>query len=111
MGNKYQQSITYAQDIADYKKFNANTYTHYRFNQFCESANRQFQPPNDRISEAEDKLNAGIADVTAIASILYIAEDTFSYGIGLGNYENRNAIAAGVQYKTTLNTNVTGLFP
>ncbi|WP_409529701.1 hypothetical protein [Superficieibacter sp.] len=29
----------------------------------------------------------------------------------MGNYENGNAIAAGVQYKTTLNTNVTGLFP
>lgn len=54
----------------------------------------------------EKKLNAGIAGVTAISSIPYVAENTFSYGIGLGNYEDGNAAAVGIQYKTSLNTNI-----
>lgn len=61
---------------------------------------------NSKIERAEKRLNAGIAGVTAISSIPYVAENSFSYGIGVGNYQNGNAIAAGIQYKTSLNTNV-----
>ncbi|WP_446443419.1 YadA-like family protein [Pseudocitrobacter faecalis] len=58
----------------------------------------------------ENKLNAGVAGVTAIASIPYVAENNFSYGVGLGNYQNGNALAAGMQYKTSTNVrlNVSG---
>ncbi|HDO0627447.1 TPA: YadA-like family protein, partial [Salmonella enterica subsp. enterica serovar Typhimurium] len=74
---------------------NSRQYTDSKFNQL-----------NKQINRAEKRLNAGIAGVTAISSIPYVAENSFSYGIGVGNYQNGNAIAAGIQYKTSLNTNV-----
>ncbi|MGR7122076.1 YadA-like family protein [Klebsiella aerogenes] len=99
---RYHQSITYAQGVADQAEHNANDYTDWKFSQL----NRRDNELNNKIERAEKRLNAGIAGVTAIASIPYVAEDTFSWGVGLGNYENGNAMAAGVQYKTSLNTNV-----
>ncbi|MCE5165622.1 YadA-like family protein [Plesiomonas sp. PI-19] len=51
------------------------------------------------MDQAHEKLNAGIAGVSAIASIPYVGGYKFSYGLGVGNYANGNAIAAGVQYK------------
>ncbi|WHW34160.1 hypothetical protein P1831_22845 (plasmid) [Salmonella enterica subsp. enterica serovar Paratyphi B] len=59
---------------------------------------------NNKIERAEKRLNAGIAGVAAMSSIPYVAENNFSYGIGLGNYQNGNAIAAGIQYKMSVNT-------
>lgn len=73
----------------------ANTYTDSKFGQL-----------NTKIEQAEKRFNAGIAGVTAIASIPYVAENTFSYGLAVGNYRNGNALAGGVQYKTSPNTNV-----
>lgn len=35
-----------------------------------------------------------------------MTENNVSYGIGLDNYQNGNAIASGVQYKTSPNTHV-----
>ena len=70
----------------------------------------QFRVSGDNIflffRRREFYLNAGIAGVTAIASIPYVAENNLSWGVGLGNYQNGNALAAGVQYKTSPNTNV-----
>ncbi|ECI4632987.1 hypothetical protein AH97_25050 [Salmonella enterica subsp. enterica] len=43
---------------------------------------------------------------TTIASIPYVSGNTFSYGLAVGNYRNGNALAGGVQYKTSPNTNV-----
>lgn len=73
----------------------ANNYTDQKFNSL-----------GGKIDRVEKKLNAGIAGVTAIASIPYVAENNFSYGVGMGNYSNGNAIAGGVQYKTSPNTNI-----
>ncbi|EDI9321231.1 hypothetical protein CRW83_24730 [Salmonella enterica subsp. enterica serovar Newport] len=70
------------------------------------SINERFSQLGDKINRVEKKLNAGIAGVAAIASIPYVAENQFSYGIGLGNYSNGNATAAGVQLKTSANTNL-----
>ncbi|QKJ09271.1 YadA-like family protein (plasmid) [Yersinia massiliensis] len=104
--NKYDQSINYATNVANQAESNANTYTDNKFNQLSESSNQRFNQLGDKINQAEKRLNAGIAGVTAIASIPYVAENGFSYGVGLGNYSNGNAIAGGVQYKTSPNTNI-----
>ncbi|HAI4110713.1 YadA-like family protein [Escherichia coli] len=103
---KYQQGIQYAQNAADKAEQNANNYTDNRFSQLSNQSNQRFEQLNSKIERAEKRLNAGIAGVTAISSIPYVAENSFSYGIGVGNYQNGNAIAAGIQYKTSLNTNV-----
>lgn len=85
---------------------NANNYTDNRFNKLSNQLNQRFEQLNSKIERAEKRLNAGIAGVTAISSIPYVAENSFSYGIGVGNYQNGNSIAAGIQYKTSFNTNV-----
>ncbi|EDZ5934047.1 hypothetical protein GSB46_005042 [Salmonella enterica] len=36
----------------------------------------------------------------------FVPGSTFSYGIGGGNYRDGNALAAGVQFRTSRNTNV-----
>ncbi|EIM5291452.1 YadA-like family protein, partial [Salmonella enterica subsp. enterica serovar Ealing] len=84
----------------------ANNYTDQKFNEFNNASNERFKALGNKIDRAEKRLNAGIAGVTAIASIPYVAENNFSYGIGLGNYQNGNAMAAGVQYKLSPNANV-----
>ncbi|MCD3891190.1 YadA-like family protein [Escherichia coli] len=66
----------------------------------------KFRNLSNKIEREEKRLNAGIAGVTAISSIPYVAENSFSYGIGVGNYQNANAVAAGIQYKTSRNTNI-----
>ena len=66
----------------------------------------KFRNLSNKIERAEKRLNAGIAGVTAISSIPYVAENSFSYGIGVGNYQNATAVAAGIQYKTSRNTNI-----
>ncbi|EFH9619144.1 hypothetical protein F9S83_27870, partial [Escherichia coli] len=104
--SRYQQSIQYAQNAADQAEQNANQYTDNRFSQLNQQSNQRFEQLNKKIERAEKRLNAGIAGVTAIASIPYVAENNFSWGVGLGNYQNGNALAAGVQYKTSPNTNV-----
>ncbi len=91
---------------ADKAELNANNYTDNRFSQLSNQSNQRFEQLNSKIERAEKRLNAGIAGVTAISSIPYVAENSFSYGIGVGNYQNGNAIAAGIQYKTSLNTKV-----
>ncbi|MFS9881530.1 YadA-like family protein, partial [Salmonella enterica] len=73
----------------------ANTYTDSKFGQL-----------NTKIEQAEKRFNAGIAGVTAISSIPYVSENNVSWGIGGGNYQNGNALAAGVQLKMSPNTNV-----
>ncbi|EGH6561801.1 hypothetical protein IEZ89_004403, partial [Salmonella enterica subsp. enterica serovar Enteritidis] len=103
---KYEQSIQYAQGAADKAEQNANNYTDNRFNQLSNQSNQRFEQLNNKIERAEKRLNAGIAGVAAMSSIPYVAENNFSYGIGLGNYQNGNAIAAGIQYKMSVNTNV-----
>uniref|UniRef100_UPI0034D52855 YadA-like family protein n=1 Tax=Proteus mirabilis TaxID=584 RepID=UPI0034D52855 len=84
----------------------SNDYTDYWFNQLDGKTDSRFNQVNNRIDKLENKVNAGLAGVTAIASIPYVQEDRFSFGMGLGNYSNGNAIAAGAQYKPTVNTNV-----
>ncbi|WP_097301701.1 YadA-like family protein [Escherichia coli] len=88
----------------------ATAYSDISTRQALSEANRytdnKFRNLSNKIERAEKRLNAGIAGVTAISSIPYVAENSFSYGIGVGNYQNANAVAAGVQYKTSRNTNI-----
>ncbi|WP_196299376.1 YadA-like family protein, partial [Yersinia thracica] len=103
---KYEQSINYSNNAANQAESNANAYTDNKFNQLSDSSNQRFSQLGDKIDQAEKRLNAGVAGITAIASIPYVAENGFSYGVGLGNYSNGNAVAGGVQYKTSPNTNI-----
>lgn len=115
------EANTYAQNVANTAESNANhytetksaktlssanTYTDNKVSALSDSTNARFRQLGKRMDKIEKKLNAGVAGVTAIASIPYVAENNFSYGIGLGNYQNGNALAAGIQYKTSPNTNV-----
>lgn len=54
----------------------------------------------------EKRANAGIAGVTTISSIPYVNSERFSFGMAMGHYRDAQAIATGVQYKPTANTNV-----
>ncbi|PUF68438.1 YadA-like family protein [Salmonella enterica] len=73
----------------------SNNYTDNRFGELRQS-----------LEHTEKRLNAGIAGVTALSSIPYAAVNKFSYGIGAGNYQNGNAVAAGVQFRVSQSTNV-----
>ncbi|OSL37114.1 hypothetical protein EAQG_03868 [Escherichia coli TA464] len=88
----------------------ATTYSDISTRRALSEANRytdnKFRNLNNKIERAEKRLHAGIAGVTAISSIPYVAENSFSYGIGVGNYQNANAVAVGIQYKTSRNTNI-----
>ncbi|EFM0751987.1 hypothetical protein HIX98_004158, partial [Salmonella enterica subsp. enterica serovar Bredeney] len=101
---KYEENKNYAQTAANNAESNANSYTDQRVNQLGNGINERFSQLGDKINRVEKKLNAGIAGVAAISSIPYVSENNFSYGIGLGNYSNGNATAAGVQLKTSINT-------
>ncbi|HDC1927055.1 TPA: YadA-like family protein, partial [Salmonella enterica] len=104
--SRYEQSINYAQNAANNAENNANNYTDNRFNQLHNSTSLRFKQLDEKINRTEKRLSAGVAGVAAISSIPYVAENSFSYGIGIGNYQNGNALAAGIQYKTSPNTNV-----
>ncbi len=84
----------------------ANNYTDNKFNDFYSATETKFNKLDDKINRVSNRLNAAIAGTTAIASIPYVAENSFSYGIGVGNYSNGKAMAAGTQFKTSLNSNM-----
>ncbi|MLY07873.1 hypothetical protein DSG37_22575 [Salmonella enterica subsp. enterica] len=92
----------------------ANTYTNHRAIQAENNAvarsnnytDNRFGELNRRLEHTEKRLNAGIAGVTALSSIPYSSSNKFSYGIGMGNYQNGNAVAAGVQFRVSPSTNV-----
>ncbi len=88
----------------------ANSYTNQQINNYWSKSENQFQAVNKRIDKLGNRLNAAMASSAAIASIPYVAEDTFSLGVGAGNYSNGNAVAVGVQYKTSTNSNVRANF-
>ncbi len=70
-------SKAYAQNAADKAEQNANNYTDNRFSQLSNQSNQRFEQLNSKIERAEKRLNAGIAGVTAISSIPYVAENSF----------------------------------
>ncbi|ECP3629196.1 hypothetical protein FZH43_23500, partial [Salmonella enterica] len=92
----------------------ANTYTNHRAIQAENNAvarsnnytDNRFGELRKSMKHTEKRLNAGIAGVTALSSIPYSSGNNFSYGIGVGNYQNGNAVAAGVQFRASPSTNV-----
>lgn len=99
----YDQSISYAQTVADTAEQNAHNYTDWRFSQLSNASNQQFRQLDDKINRAEKRLNAAVAGATAIASIPYLSVNNFSYGVAVGNYQNGNALAGGIQKKLSQN--------
>lgn len=100
------EAISTSGNYTDTKYQQGIKYTDNKINQLSNLSNQRFKQLDDKINSTEKRLNAGVAGVTAIVSIPYVTENSLSWGVGLGNYQNGNAIAAGVQYKTTPNTNI-----
>ena len=84
----------------------SNKYTDTQLEKYAQKTESSFKELDRKINHAEKRLNAGIAGVTALSSIPYSYSNTFSYGIGIGNYQNGKAIAAGAQYKINQKLNV-----
>ncbi|WP_052767407.1 YadA-like family protein [Klebsiella aerogenes] len=102
--NRYTDSKVESQNQESLQQ--SMNYTDKRFQQSKNYTDNKFKQLTGKINRAEKRLNAGIAGVTAIASIPYLTENNFSYGVGIGNYQNGNALAAGVQYRISQNNNV-----
>ncbi|EKO4094992.1 YadA-like family protein [Salmonella enterica] len=105
---------TYTDESSSRTLKSANTYTNHRSAQAENNAvarsnaytDNRFGELRKSLQHTEKRLNAGIAGVTAISSIPYAVGNKFSYGIGAGNYQNGNAIAAGVQFRVWQSANV-----
>ncbi|MCV1674725.1 YadA-like family protein, partial [Escherichia coli] len=82
------------------------SYTDYKFNQIEGQINSKFKQLNDKIEANAKKANAGIASVAAMSNIPYVNNQTFSAGVGVGNYRNGSAVAVGAQYNINENTHV-----
>ncbi|MFB9995935.1 YadA C-terminal domain-containing protein [Providencia rustigianii] len=74
---------------------------------------RQFKQINTKFDHLESKINqtardanAGIAAVAAMTNIPYTSGTRFSAGLGMGNFKNGKAIAAGAQYQVKQNLNL-----
>lgn len=81
-------------------------YTDTKFRQLDKKTTSQVKQNTQRIDSIEKKINVGIAGVTAISSIPYVTANNFSFGVGIGNYKNGNAVAVGAQYTPYGNTNL-----
>ncbi|WP_241609437.1 YadA C-terminal domain-containing protein, partial [Rosenbergiella australiborealis] len=82
----------------------ANNYTDKQIEKLNIQGDEKIRKLSNKIDQANKKLNAGIAGVTAIASIPYLNNNRFSYGMGGGTYSNGQAVAAGAQVHMTQNT-------
>ncbi|HFW3181751.1 TPA: YadA-like family protein, partial [Salmonella enterica subsp. enterica serovar Java] len=112
--NAVTRSKAYTDERSDRTLESANIYTNHRVAQAENNAvarsnnytDNRFSELRKNLEHTEKRLNAGIAGVTALSSIPYAAGNNFSYGIGAGNYQNGNAVAAGVQLRVSSSTNV-----
>lgn len=96
-----------ARESGDDRTFQRSAlYTNQQIAKSLAAANNNYQQIERKVNRLEKKVNSSIAAVTAIASIPYVAENSFSFGIGTGNFSNSNAIAVGSQYKPSPNTDV-----
>lgn len=59
----------------------------------------RFSQIDKKISKTAKQANAGIASVAAMTNIPYATNTRLSAGLGIGNYRNGNAVAAGVQFQ------------
>lgn len=86
----------------------SNHYTDRRVEQMQSENNARFDSVEKRIDRNAQQANAGIASVAAMANIPYTPDTDFSAGIGIGNYRNGNALAAGAQYQVRRDVNLRG---
>ncbi|MBG5928379.1 YadA-like family protein [Providencia rettgeri] len=61
---------------------------------------------DSKIDKRTQEANSGIASVAAMSNIPYATNTRFSAGVGVGNYKNGSAIAAGAQYRLKENINL-----
>ncbi|MEY1423672.1 YadA-like family protein [Morganella morganii] len=83
-------------------------YTDSRIEQIQTANNSRFDSLDKRIDRNAQQANAGIASVAAMTNIPYTPDTDFSAGIGIGNYRNGNALAAGAQYQVRRDVNLRG---
>ncbi|WZX60348.1 YadA C-terminal domain-containing protein [Salmonella enterica subsp. diarizonae serovar 58:r:z53] len=113
-GEAIKEANIYTDNSAGQTLSSANSYTDRRSTQAENNAvarsnaytDNRFGELRKSLEHTEKRLNAGIAGVTALSSIPYAAGNNFSYGIGAGNYQNGNAVAAGVQFRVSPSANV-----
>ncbi|EBI5827176.1 hypothetical protein DVH92_18120 [Salmonella enterica] len=113
-GEAIKEANLYTDNSASQAVSSANRYTNHRAVQAENNAvalskaytDNRFGELRKSLEHTEKRLNAGVAGVTALSSIPYAAGNNFSYGIGAGNYQNGNAVAAGVQLRVSQSTNV-----
>ena len=101
-----KESKSYTDTKASQAVSASKAYTDTRFNQLSGYVEDRFNQTDAMIDRLDRKISAGIAGVTAIASIPYVTGSTFSYGLGVGGYRSGSALAAGIQIKATQNTNI-----
>lgn len=75
--------------------------------------NERIDSVESKLADTDKRLTAGIAGVAAIASIPYVTTNKFSYGLGVAQYRDGNAIAGGVQFSpkdSNLNARITAAY-
>ena len=96
INNAKQQAINTSNQYTDYRISNITVGALNDANRYTDS---KISKLKDYVNASVNKLNGGIAGVTALSSIPYCNDrGVFSYGLGVGNYANANAVAIGGQY-------------
>ena len=90
-------------NIERFDKLDKQNYLHAR--QF-KQINAKFDHLESKIHQTARDANAGIAAVAAMTNIPYTSGTRFSAGLGMGNFKNGKAIAAGAQYQVKQNLNL-----
>ncbi|EJG7003923.1 YadA-like family protein [Salmonella enterica] len=97
-----QSTLASARAHADRQVNNVN----YSLNNFKQETYQRFDKLDKKINRVRKHANAGIAGVTAMSSIPYVKSDFFSFGVALGTYRDAQALAVGIQYSPSQQTNI-----
>lgn len=97
--------------LSDQQKINIDRFDkldkqNYLYARQFKQINAKFDHLESKISQTARDANAGIAAVAAMTNIPYTSGTRFSAGLGMGNFKNGKAIAAGAQYQVKQNLNL-----
>lgn len=84
----------------------ANTYTDNRVSTLEHSTNQQFRQLRDEVEKNRKRADAGIAGAMAMTAIPVVEGKTYSFGMAAANYRDEQAIAAGMNFRTSENSAV-----
>ncbi|EJX0634343.1 YadA C-terminal domain-containing protein, partial [Salmonella enterica] len=115
--NTYKKSTEYTdnriQETGTYFTEQSTNYTDSRFADAVNYTDRQIDSVNKRISNLDSKINknrkqasAGIAGAMAMSTIPQHLSYEFTFGMGMANFDNEQAISAGGYYNLNNRTTV-----